>query len=193
EKYKRPFHRGSGTRSRKQGRVSLSLSLLSACGGCKAMNGGDEGGSSALGALSRNWRSALVVNGLFDALEETERQRDELAHNLRRDQGPPLFDAVAENNKADGGGDAWLPPDRDSSSGGEWEPRKRQPPLLRHSLLGPSASPRSTSPPPRPPNPAIASATRSGRREERNGSRRRVLTNGESDNRQHPTRRRPEA
>lgn len=47
------------------------------------MTGGDEGGSSALGALSRNWRSALVVNGLFDALEETERQRDELAHNLR--------------------------------------------------------------------------------------------------------------
>lgn len=47
------------------------------------MTGGDEGGSSALGALSRNWRSALVVNELFDALEETERQRDELAHNLR--------------------------------------------------------------------------------------------------------------
>lgn len=44
---------------------------------------GEEGGSPALGDLSRNWRSALVVNGLFDALEETERQRDELAQNLR--------------------------------------------------------------------------------------------------------------
>ncbi|CAM9168593.1 unnamed protein product, partial [Ectocarpus fasciculatus] len=161
------------------------------------MTGGDEGGSSALGALSRNWRSALVVNGLFDALEETERQRDELAHNLsRRDQGPPLFDAATENITVDGGnGDAWLPPDRDrDSSGGEWEPRKRQPPLLRHSLLGSSASPRSKSPPPRPPNPAIASATRTGRREEGNGgSGRRVLTSRESDKRQHPTRRRPEA
>lgn len=43
----------------------------------------DEEGSSALGTLSQNWRSALVVNGLFEALEETERQRDELAQNLR--------------------------------------------------------------------------------------------------------------
>lgn len=49
----------------------------------KEMASGDGGGSSALGDLSRNWRSALVVNGLFDALEETERQRDELAQNLR--------------------------------------------------------------------------------------------------------------
>lgn len=49
----------------------------------KGMASGDEGNSSALGDLSRNWRSALVVNGLFDALEETERQRDELAQNLR--------------------------------------------------------------------------------------------------------------
>lgn len=47
------------------------------------MPGRDEEGPSALEALSRNWRSALVVNGLFDALEETERQRDELAQNLR--------------------------------------------------------------------------------------------------------------
>lgn len=47
------------------------------------MPSGDEEGSSALGALSHNWRSALVVNGLFDALEESERQRDELAQNLR--------------------------------------------------------------------------------------------------------------
>lgn len=47
------------------------------------MTSRDEGSSSALGDLSRNWRSALVVNGLFDALEETERQRDELAQNLR--------------------------------------------------------------------------------------------------------------
>lgn len=47
------------------------------------MPSGDEEGSSAFGTLSRNWRSALVVNGLFDALEETERQRDELAQNLR--------------------------------------------------------------------------------------------------------------
>lgn len=49
----------------------------------KEMASGDEGSSSAIGDLSRNWRSALVVNGLFDALEETERQRDELAQNLR--------------------------------------------------------------------------------------------------------------
>lgn len=46
-------------------------------------SGGGEGSLSALGDLSRNWRSALVVNGLFDALEKTERQRDELAQNLR--------------------------------------------------------------------------------------------------------------
>lgn len=34
-------------------------------------------------ALSRNWRSALVVNSLHDALEEAERQRDEMAQMLR--------------------------------------------------------------------------------------------------------------
>ena len=41
------------------------------------------GGSSALEAMSRNWSSALVVNSLHDALEDTERQRDELAQILR--------------------------------------------------------------------------------------------------------------
>lgn len=43
----------------------------------------EDEGRSALGALSRNWRSALVVNSLHDALEETEKQRDELAQRLR--------------------------------------------------------------------------------------------------------------
>ena len=40
-------------------------------------------GSSALESMSRNWSSALVVNSLHDALEHTERQRDELAKMLR--------------------------------------------------------------------------------------------------------------
>lgn len=48
------------------------------------MASGEEGVSS-LGALSRNWRSALVVNSLHDALEESERERDQLAQILRCD------------------------------------------------------------------------------------------------------------
>lgn len=45
-----------------------------------------EGGSEEDGGvqeLAGNWRSALVVNGLHDALAEAERQRDEMAHMLR--------------------------------------------------------------------------------------------------------------
>ncbi|CAM9943771.1 unnamed protein product, partial [Choristocarpus tenellus] len=38
---------------------------------------GDD--TSALKALSRNWRSSLVVNGLHDALKQAERERDEMA------------------------------------------------------------------------------------------------------------------
>lgn len=53
------------------------------------MSSDDERGS-ALAVMSRNWRSALVVNSLHDALEETERQRDELAQKLRCLSPPTL-------------------------------------------------------------------------------------------------------
>lgn len=48
------------------------------------MESEEEGEGSALGVMSRNWRSALVVNSLHDALEEAERQRDEIAQMLTR-------------------------------------------------------------------------------------------------------------
>lgn len=46
------------------------------------MDGGSEEDGELQG-LTGNWRSALVVNGLHDALAEAERQRDEMAHMLR--------------------------------------------------------------------------------------------------------------
>lgn len=45
------------------------------------MTSEDNGGGFE--GLTQNWRSALVVNSLHDALEETERERDELAERLR--------------------------------------------------------------------------------------------------------------
>lgn len=43
----------------------------------------EDGWGSGMDPLSHNWKSALVVNSLHDALEEAERQRDEMAQMLR--------------------------------------------------------------------------------------------------------------
>lgn len=46
--------------------------------------GMDEEGTNDPVPLAGNWRSALVVNSLHDALEEAERQRDEMAQKIIR-------------------------------------------------------------------------------------------------------------
>ncbi|CAN0054832.1 unnamed protein product [Scytosiphon promiscuus] len=171
---------------------------------------GDEESSSPLGALSRNWRSALVVNGLFEALEETERQRNVLAQNLsKREAGPPLFEA-AENGTA---GVEEASPQSDRGCGidtdgfgrdsrgldaGGREARKQAPPLLRHSLFAPASPVRS--PPVAAPAAALPAArdlrgTSNTSGDNRNNEKvnARLAATDETRSRRHPTRRRAEA
>ncbi|CAN0404613.1 unnamed protein product [Ascophyllum nodosum] len=64
----------------------------------------EEGDGSALGSQRRNSRSVLAVNSLHDALEEAEKQRDELADKLIKRQAElPIFadDADADDSSQD--------------------------------------------------------------------------------------------